>query len=196
MAHASRSISHMRDNDYENTLFPSQRCVVGFIERPKIKRNTKRVGIVSELVAMERFAAAGFRLLLPFGENSPYDLVLENRKGRLFRVQVKTGRLRRGVVLFNCVSNHGHRKSPRTRYVGMIDAFAIYCPDNHEFYVIRIDAPAVTTSYGSLRIAAAANNMQKTIHWARDYRFDESNPDRLLDCAASERIENGAAGED
>lgn len=186
----------MRDNDYEMGLFPSRNCVIGFTQRPKLKRNTKRIGIVSELVAMERFAAAGFRLLLPFGENSPYDLVLENREGKLFKIQVKTGRLRKGVVLFNCVSNHGHRKSPPTHYVGMIDAFAVYCPDNEEFYVVRINSPAVTISAGSLRITAAANNMKKTIHWARDYRFNESDPDCLLVGVASEVIQTGAAGED
>ena len=163
----------------------------------KLKRNTKRIGIVSELVAMQHFAAAGFLMSIPFGDAAPYDLILDNRRGKIFKVQVKTGRLRRGVVLFNCCSNHAHRKAPPTQYVGLIDAFAIYCPDNGEFYVVPIDAEAVTRNYASLRIAAPANNMRKTIQWAKDYRFDESDCEALFVSAAARTLRmDGAAGED
>ncbi|MGH7659783.1 MAG: group I intron-associated PD-(D/E)XK endonuclease, partial [Vulcanimicrobiaceae bacterium] len=81
---------------------------------------------MSELVAMERFSRAGYFLYLPLGDAAPADLVLIDRNDRLFRIQVKTGRIRNGAVLFSCVSNHGHRKQPPTQYVGRIDAFAVY----------------------------------------------------------------------
>ena len=97
----------------------------------------------------------------------------------MYRIQVKTGRLRRGVIFFNCYSRHAHRGGSVTHYVGKIDAFAVYCPDNEGFYVVPIDAPAVTSALASLRVTAPANNIRKTINWARDYVFDESNPDVL-----------------
>ncbi|MBV8599953.1 MAG: hypothetical protein JO359_00160 [Candidatus Eremiobacteraeota bacterium] len=140
------------------------------------KRNTKRVGIVSELVAMQRFAAAGYFIYIPFGDNAPSDLVVEDRHGETYRIQVKTGRLRNGVVLFNCCSFHGHRGRPATGYVGKVDAFAIYCPNNDELYVVPIDAPAATAAKGGLRIASPSNGMKSKIHWARDYRFNPLNP--------------------
>ena len=155
------------------------------------KRNTKAIGIVSELVAMERFSRAGFFLYVSFGDAAPADLLLVDRNARMFRIQVKTGRLRNGAVLFSCVSNHGHRKMPPTSYVGRIDAFAVYCPDNDELYLIPIGAPAATSSVGSLRIIPPSNNLSKMIRWAKDYRFDINNPAALLHGTIT-----GAAGED
>lgn len=162
------------------------------IHAKTLKRNTKAVGIVSELVAMERFSRAGFFLYLPFGDAAPADLVLIDRANHVFRIQVKTGRLRNGAVLFSCVSNHGHRKMPPTPYVGSIDAFGVYCPNNDELYVVPIDASAVTRAYGTLRITPTSINLTKPIHWAKDYRFDVNSPGTLLKGA----VTNGAAGED
>src|SRR5580658_1608455 len=129
-------------------------------EVPRRKRNTKHIGIVSELVAMERFAAAGFLMCIPFGDCAPYDIILDDRRGRVYKVQVKTGRLWKGVVRFSCCSWHAHRKAPPTQYVGLIDAFAVYCPDVDEFYVVPIDSPAAVASFGSLRISNPANNIK------------------------------------
>ena len=171
----------MAINDRSIVLFPAP------------KRNTKRVGIVSELVAMERFAAAGFLMSIPFGDCAPYDLILDDRRGNTYKIQVKTGRLRRGVVIFSCVSNHAHRKMPASQYRGLIDAFAVFCPDNDGFYVVPIDAPAVTDTQASLRVVAPLNNMQKMINWAKDYVFDQNSTDMYLFSGART---TGAAGED
>src|SRR5690348_8242274 len=89
---------------------------------PRKKRNTKAVGIGSELVAMERFSAAGFALAVPFGDAAPYDVLLDDLHGHIYKIQVKTGRLRRGVVLFSCCSQHWHRNARPTYYTGRIDA--------------------------------------------------------------------------
>lgn len=159
----------------------------------KRKRNTKHIGIVSELVAMERFAGAGFLMCVPFGDCAPYDIILDDRRGSIFKIQVKTGRLRKGVVRFSCCSWHSHRKQPPTQYTGMIDAFGVYCPDNDEFYVVPIDSSAATSSFGSLRVEKPANNNSKLINWAHDYRYDENSPDALSIRAV---LKAGAVGED
>lgn len=161
--------------------------------REVTNRNTKSTGIISELVAITRFASAGFRVCVPFGDNAPYDLIVENAGAELFRIQVKTGWIRQGVIMFGCCSIHAHRKRPPTTYVGKIDAFAVYCPENDGLYVVPIDSPAVTSSKGSLRLIPPTNNMKKFIHWANDYRFDENNPDLTKIGVASS---SGAAGED
>jgi hypothetical protein len=145
------------------------------------------------MIAMQKFAAAGFLILMPFGDCAPYDLILGDRRGQKYAIQVKTGRLRRGVIMFSCVSYHAHRNAPPTSYVGKIDAFGIYCPDNGEFYAVPIDAPAVTGSHGSLRVVGTKNNNAKPVHWAHHYRYDESSPNALKIRAA---FNTGAAGED
>jgi hypothetical protein len=55
---------------------------------------------------MHDLVRAGYLVSIPFGEDHRYDLVVE-KDGILSRVQVKTGRLRNGVVMFNCYSSHG-----------------------------------------------------------------------------------------
>lgn len=57
---------------------------------------------------------AGYSVAVPLGENNRYDLIAEI-DGILARVQVKTGRLRRGAVIFNCFSSHSHRNGTACR---------------------------------------------------------------------------------
>ena len=48
-------------------------------------------------------------MLIPFGDNQRYDLVVE-REGNFVRVQCKTGRVRKeGQILFNTCSSYVHR---------------------------------------------------------------------------------------
>jgi hypothetical protein len=56
---------------------------------------------------------SGYGLYVPFGENTRCDLVIE-REGALDRVQIKTGRLRRGAVVFNVCSTYGPIRIPRS----------------------------------------------------------------------------------
>jgi hypothetical protein len=51
--------------------------------------NTKSIGETSEAVVLAEFIKAGFPVLLPFGDNQRYHMVVEVY-GRLLRVQCKT----------------------------------------------------------------------------------------------------------
>ena len=64
----------------------------------KPKRNTKLTGDISELRVLAALVEAGYHVWLPYGENHRADVVMEDGDGRLYRVQVKTGRLRGGVI--------------------------------------------------------------------------------------------------
>jgi PD-(D/E)XK endonuclease len=88
---------------------------------------------------------AGYELLVPFGENTRYDLVIDDGKG-LCRVQCKTGRLRSGAIRFATCSAYGHHRKPTTArrsYLGQIDAFAIHCPETGGVYLVSIEDLAV-----------------------------------------------------
>ena len=61
------------------------------------------VGQRTEAVILAELVKRGHTVLVPYGTNHRYDLVLETREGFL-RVQCKTGRLRGGVIKFNTVS--------------------------------------------------------------------------------------------
>ena len=100
----------------------------------------KRIGDRSTLAIMLALQEAGFELLLPFGENTRYDLAIEC-DSRLFRVQCKTGRLRNGAVSFAACSAYGHHRNPATArrdYTDQIDYFAVYCPETRGVYLVPI----------------------------------------------------------
>ncbi|MSR35273.1 MAG: hypothetical protein EXR95_01340 [Gemmatimonadetes bacterium] len=72
----------------------------------------KRVGDISQAKVMAALMVAGKSILLPFGENTRYDLVIDEGD-RFVRLQCKTGRLgARGVIKFSTASN-GQRRSIR-----------------------------------------------------------------------------------
>ena len=74
----------------------------------------KELAIDSTLATIFALRPAGFDILLPFGENTRYDLVTDDGS-RLRRVQCKTGRLRDGAVRFPTCSCYGHHPQSGTR---------------------------------------------------------------------------------
>jgi len=114
----------------------------------------------------------GFAVLVPFGENTRYDLVIDDG-ARMLRVQCKTGRLRKGAVLWSMCSNYGHQKNPRVvhrDYQGEVDYFGVFCPETQGVYLIPI-ADVPMRRQGSLRATPPKNNQQKFIRGARQYEI-------------------------
>ena len=138
---------------------------------PWIKRDTKSKGDLSELLVAVALTKAGYAVSKPLGENQRYDLIADDGE-RLHRVQVKTGRVRNGVVMFNCCSTHGHRRTGNlaTRpYKGQIELLAVYCPENEKVYVVP--EAELTRTRIQLRLVAPLINMTKTIRWASEYEL-------------------------
>jgi hypothetical protein len=136
-----------------------------------VKRNTKRVGDLSELRVMHDLVLAGYLISIPFGEDHRYDVVIE-KDGKFSSVQVKTGRLRNGVVVFNCYSSHTHRGGAACRmYTNEIDFFGVYCPDLDSTYLIPI--AELPVQLGMLRIEPAKNGQWRKLRWAERYLLFE-----------------------
>jgi hypothetical protein len=138
------------------------------INAPPPKRNTKLIGDISELQVAAALAQAGYIVSKPFGENARYDLVADDGE-RLFRVQVKTGRFRNGIIRYACSSSHAHRHGRMRPYFGEIDFLAVYCPQTRKVYLLPESALVATA--GHLRIAPTKNNMAKRIRWASEYEL-------------------------
>lgn len=83
----------------------------------------------------------GYSILLPFGVNQRYDLVIETR-GQFLKVQCK---------------------------VGEVDFFAVYCPETDGVYLIP--ASEVPTTVMFLRFDPTRNKQRKRVRWARDYEL-------------------------
>jgi hypothetical protein len=132
----------------------------------------KSIGDRSTLAVMAALQRLGYGLFVPFGENTRCDLIFES-EGYFARVQRKTGRLRKGAVVFSLCSNYGHHRNPETRhrpYHGQIDFFAVYCPETNGVYLIPIeDLPGRRQAW--LRVDPPLNQQHKRIRPAARYEI-------------------------
>lgn len=132
------------------------------------EQQTSGKGNLSELKVITAYVEAGFAVSVPFGGGASYDLIVDTGS-ELLKVQVKTGRLRNGCVLFPTMRFSGHTGKGRPYRPGEINLFAIYCPDNNQIYVWPFgDNPTI----GCLRCVETKNNQQHKIRWAKDYAFE------------------------
>jgi hypothetical protein len=138
------------------------------LPREATKRDTKRIGDISEAQVITAFTKLGYHVLLPLGENHRYDLVVDDGK-HLFRIQVKTGRVRGGVIKYHCSSSHAHRGGTARPYFGEIDYLAVYCPETEKVYILP--EKELTATNAHLRVLPTLNNMKKTIRWASDFEL-------------------------
>lgn len=127
------------------------------------------VGHRTEAAVLFRLVARGYKVLLPFGVNQRYDLVVES-KGRLLKAQCKTGRIRNGTIRFSAQSIQSNTKGARIRhYTGQVDLFVVYCPDNDGVYVIPAEDVPRTGMY--LRLDPPRNKQHKRVRWAAEYEL-------------------------
>lgn len=135
--------------------------------------HTKTIGEISEAVVLTEFLKAGFPVLLPFGENSRYDMVIE-AGGRFLRVQCKTaspcGRNGdRACVRFHAYSHRftAGKFDSREAYRGAADLFAAYAPTTGQVYVLAVDEVPETDVW--LRLTPARNNQQSGVRLAEEH---------------------------
>ena len=130
------------------------------------------IGARSQVAVMLALQAADLPFLVPFGENTRYDLVLD-LGDRFVRLQCKTGRLRGGAIRFAACSTYAHHPNPRVRtrdYRGEVDYFAVYCPETAGVYLIPLDEFTNRVA-GSLRVEPSRNSQRRGIRLADDYHL-------------------------
>jgi hypothetical protein len=138
---------------------------------PTPSRHPVDVGTRTEATILSELVRRGYQVLLPFGQNQRYDLVLDI-EGSFLRVQCKTGRLRNGCVMFSAKSIRSNtRRAVLRDYAGDIELFIVHCPETDGIYAIPVDE--ATRTQGTLRIDPTANGQDKRVRWARDYELPE-----------------------
>ena len=127
-------------------------------------RDTSSIGNKSEAIVLAALVHAGYWPLLPFGGGHPYDIGLDVGH-KLLRVQVKTGRLAKGAVVFPTAimcRNHVYRS-----YRGDVDYFGVYCRATGQVYFVPItDVP---DRAANLRVDPPRNGQTHGLRWAKDY---------------------------
>jgi hypothetical protein len=133
----------------------------------------KDTGDRSTFAIMYALRLEGYAILVPFGENTRYDLVIDDGK-RLRRVQCKTGRLRDGGVTFRTCSSYAHHPNPpkivRRDYHGQVEEFAVFCPELGAVYLTPIeDLP--NKAMATLRVRPSRNRQRARIRMAAQYEL-------------------------
>jgi hypothetical protein len=128
--------------------------------------NTKTKGTQAEVEALCYFHRNGYFVSIPFGENAPYDLIVESPTKKCYRVQVRRSSWVGEVlpVSLRVIS----KNYARTIDFSRIDIFAIW--DSEAFYIIPVQEVAGSTSSIHIRRIPARNGQKKRLHLAEDFR--------------------------
>ena len=130
--------------------------------------NTKDKGIITEIKIIEWFVSNGYIVSLPYGDNAIYDLIVDDGN-KLIRIQCKTSRLYRGVIVFNTVSTTRDKSSKS--YDGFADYFCSYSPETCKIYAMKVEEAAKQSQ--SLRISKPIKCNDKKIKYAKDYLIEK-----------------------
>ncbi len=136
---------------------------------PKLTNHPVDVGQRSEAAILSELVRRGYSVLLPFGVNQRYDLVLD-LGDRYIKAQCKTGRLRNGVVLFSTKSVQCNtRRTVVKNYDGDADVFLVYCPDIGRVYCVPVEEAPIGYMY--LRVKPTLNGQEHGVNWASHYEL-------------------------
>lgn len=129
--------------------------------------NPKAVGERSEGIVLAELMRLGCVVLLPFGNNQRYDLVVDEG-GTFVRVQVKTAYELPGGIAFK-VNSVNAFTGVRRCYTGDADVFMVYSPHTDKVY--RVPVSECGSSQVKLRTGPTNGGATSKIRWARDYEL-------------------------
>lgn len=104
----------------------------------------------------------GFTVAVPFGDNAPYDLLVDDGNG-IQRVQVKYVTAQNGLIRVRIRSGAGKYSWSD------IDRMAVYEPESEQCYYFS-KADIGTRVSLALRVAATGNNQSAGVVWADEYK--------------------------
>ena len=125
-------------------------------------------GNAAEGAVLRALTTAGMHVLIPFGDGLCFDLAVVAPDGRILRLQVKSGRVRKGCVEFNASgTDHGRG---RLHYRGRADVVAVYEPSLDRVFIVPVDdCPSFK---GYLRLDAPRNHQRRRVRLAEDYSLE------------------------
>jgi ADP-heptose:LPS heptosyltransferase len=134
--------------------------------------NTKTKGNKAEAIVLAEFIKNNIPVLLPFGDNEKYDLVIDIN-GQFKSVQIKYGRISNGCVTADIRHRTGAKRISYETYYDKVDFIAIWCEENNKVYLISLKEFGNKVT-ALLRIDSPKNNSCiSTICWDKDYEFDK-----------------------
>jgi hypothetical protein len=143
----------------------------------------KQKGDLAELMVACDLRRRGYRIAIPFGEESDYDLVID-RDGKLERVQVKHAHSDGEVISVKCYSHsltNGRIRAVKRYTAATIDWLAVYDRGTDRCYYIHASELGDGRRQLLLRLTPPRNNQQARIRFAEDYLELADRPQSRLD---------------
>lgn len=124
-------------------------------------KNTNRKGDIAELAVAKKFLELGYWVSYPFGDDAPYDLVVD-MNGEFKRVQVKHLKPLNNTLRFMLHSDSGKPYKETT------DLMVGYNPEDGKMYTIKPNDFDSNISV-SLKLNKPKNNQNKGVNLAENY---------------------------
>lgn len=127
---------------------------------------SKRLGQIAEAAVLRDALERGYRVALPYGEDAPYDLIVE-RRSKLDRVQCKFVRSDGRVIVVRCRSTNGwrthHYTSDEVEWIATYDATTARC------YFVPAEQLGSGRSTIHLRLDESRNGQVVGVRYASDF---------------------------
>ena len=132
--------------------------------------NSTLIGNMGEASAIFQFTKRNIPVSVPFGQNTPYDLIIQIRE-KLYKIQCKTAQYcHDDKMIFYITRTNGFTGLHIPYANNEIDFFYLYCVENGYCGLINIsEAPTYRIN---LRLTKAKNNQLSNINYAKDYELD------------------------
>jgi len=127
----------------------------------------KQLAQEGELRFAAEFTRKGWKVFLPYGENTPIDLLIE-KEGIFKRIQIKSTSPIKGAIHCRIKSSNNWQVKKYTKKE--IDFFGIYDYVNKKGYFIPIEEMEGMTE-AILRLEKPKNNQIKNIRSAEQYLY-------------------------
>lgn len=134
--------------------------------------STKQKGNLTELECITAFYKLGYKVSIPYGENSRYDFIADI-EGKLVKIQVKTSRLKKNTddaITFSCRSTttNKHTNTYHSYSKEEIDFFATSWKE--QVYLVPVEECSVDKT---LRFSEPKNGQKQLISFAKDYEIEK-----------------------
>ena len=137
--------------------------------------NKKQQGNWAEMAVIKEFLKNDFKVSIPFGDNASYDLIIEDKKGQLYKVQVKSTSYekRKDVYAFKTTKNRiNTNQSFKIHYTqNEVDFFALYNIVLDEIYLLKYDEIDSDDTY--IRTKKLKNSINNSSKINEDYILDK-----------------------
>jgi len=134
--------------------------------------NTKQKGDIGVAKVLSALLSKGFSVCLPWGDSTPYDLIID--AGKLYRIQIKlTSKRRNGAIVVKTGSVTTKKGKPVIRSYGQdpVDYIIAYDYIDHDFYVLPKEVWSnIKGGQIFLRILPSKNKQKKNINDAAQFK--------------------------